>query len=236
VRAVLKILLAAGVIGLAGALVATAWAATIMGTARNDLLRGTAKADRVYGKAGNDTLYGHTGNDLLSGGTGYDKLYGGPGDDTLIGGPGKDTYLCGPGKDGVIADANDVKPGSDCEVIKGLPPTINPSLTVTTGHGGQNCNPACFFVNVKGTGFHPRSAISLTFTYTTPCCNHTLSEPNQLVAFSNGTWEALRAMGAEDCIFDGKQYSGPIDGTWTATDKQGATASAQESGGASVCP
>ena len=222
-----NILLATGVIGLAGALVATVSAATIMGTARNDLLRGTAKADRLYGKADNDTLYGYAGNDLLSGGTGNDKLYGGP---------GKDTYRCGPGKDVVIADANDVKPGSDCEVVKGLPPTINPSLTVVTATGGLNCNPACFFVNLKGTGFHPRSAISLTFTYSTPCCNRTISEPNQEVADSSGTWEVLRTMGVEDCTFDGKHYPGPIDGTWIATDKQGATASARESGGASVCP
>jgi hypothetical protein len=92
----------------AGALAASAPAATIVGTAKNDVLRGTAKADKLYGKAGNDKLYGRAGNDLL------------------VGGAGADRFVCGSGRDTVVADARDTV-RKDCEVVKGLPkPTPTP--------------------------------------------------------------------------------------------------------------
>ena len=108
-----RIVSIAGALALAGALVTSVGAGTqtgkkIVGTAKGDLLKGTARADTIAGLAGNDTEYGYAGNDLLDGGSGNDKL---------VGGGGRDRYRCGPGRDTVLADARDVKPGVDCEVV-----------------------------------------------------------------------------------------------------------------------
>jgi Ca2+-binding RTX toxin-like protein len=111
--------LIAGTLVLAGAVVATVSAGTtrvIVGTPKSDVLRGTAKADTLDGRAGNDMLSGLGGNDVLTGGKGNDKL---------VGGPGKDKLRCGAGSDTAVADPAD-SVGSDCEVVKGLPPTEPP--------------------------------------------------------------------------------------------------------------
>jgi len=112
-----RIVSIAGALALAGVLVASVGAGTIVGTKRNDVLRGTAKGDTMNGKAGNDTLLGLAGNDKLTGGLGNDKL---------VGGKGRDRYSCGPGKDTVQGDTSDVKPGADCEVVKGITPPPPP--------------------------------------------------------------------------------------------------------------
>jgi hypothetical protein len=99
------------VVTTASVVVASAFAANVVGTAGRDTLRGSAKADKLIGKAGNDKLFGLAGNDLLN---------GGPGNDMLVGGPGRDILACGAGKDVATADAQD-KFGADCELVKGLP-------------------------------------------------------------------------------------------------------------------
>ena len=108
-----RILPVAGVLAVFGVLVASVGAGTISGTRGNDTVRGTAKADRLYGLAGNDRLSGLAGADYLN---------GGPGNDVLTGGPGRDRYVCGPGKDTVLGGATDIRPGADCEIVKGSPP------------------------------------------------------------------------------------------------------------------
>jgi Calx-beta domain/RTX calcium-binding nonapeptide repeat (4 copies) len=130
-----RIAVAAGVLALAGVLVSSVGADTsvrakkIVGTAKADTLRGTKGNDTLLGKGGNDKLYGLAGNDVLNGGAG---------NDTLVGGPGRDTFICGPGKDKVVADAKDVPPGPDCEVVTGLPkPSISiGDAAVTEGNSG----------------------------------------------------------------------------------------------------
>lgn len=115
-----------GLIVLVGALAGSVGAMTsvgtkrIVGTAKSEVLEGTPSADAISGKAGNDKLYGLAGNDLLNGGAGKDLL---------VGGPGKDSFRCGPSSDTVIADARDVRPGKDCEVVKGLP---KPALSISS--------------------------------------------------------------------------------------------------------
>ncbi len=126
-----RIALAAAVLVLTGALVASVGAGTqlaakkIVGTARADVLKGTSKADVINGKAGNDKLYGLAGSDTL---------IGGPGNDKLVGGPGRDTYRCGPGKDTVLGDAKDIRPGKDCEVVTGLP---KPKISIADATGAE---------------------------------------------------------------------------------------------------
>jgi Calx-beta domain/RTX calcium-binding nonapeptide repeat (4 copies) len=122
-----RVALVVGALVLTSAVVASVEAGTqvankkIVGTARSDVLKGTAKADVINGKAGNDKLYGYAGNDVL------------------IGGAGKDTYSCGAGKDAVKADAKDVRPGKDCEVVTGLPkPAISiADASATEGNSGS---------------------------------------------------------------------------------------------------
>jgi hemolysin type calcium-binding protein len=114
-----KFALIAALLVLTGALVGGVSASAVRainGTPKNDVLRGTPGADTIYGKAGNDKLFGNAGNDTLVGGSG---------NDLLVGGPGKDTLRCGGGRDTARVDAADTV-GSDCEVVKGLPPTAPP--------------------------------------------------------------------------------------------------------------
>jgi RTX calcium-binding nonapeptide repeat (4 copies) len=115
-----RLSIALGVFGVAFVAAASVFAGTIIGTPKNDVLKGTPRADKLYGKSGNDRLYGYGGNDAL---------FGGPGNDKLVGGAGIDRYSCGAGTDTAIASAQDVRPGKDCEVVKGLPkPTIQTAI------------------------------------------------------------------------------------------------------------
>ena len=129
-----RIAFAVGLLVLAGALATSVGAVTslgtktIVGTAKSDVLRGTPKADVINGKAGNDKLYGYAGNDVL---------IGGPGNDLLVGGPGRDSFRCGPRTDTVMADAQDARPGKDCELVKGLP---KPALSISSDASASEGN------------------------------------------------------------------------------------------------
>jgi Calx-beta domain/RTX calcium-binding nonapeptide repeat (4 copies) len=136
---------------LAGLIATGVVAGTVVGTPRNDVLRGSAKADRMDGKAGNDKLYGLAGNDLL---------IGGAGNDLLVGGPGRDTFKCGVGKDKVVGDAKDVKPGADCEAVKGLP---KPALSIsdaTIAEGNSGTTTLSFEVGLSAAS---RGSVSVSF-------------------------------------------------------------------------
>jgi hypothetical protein len=133
------------VVGLAGALVlavSPTLAATIVGSGRADTLRGTPRADRLYGKGGKDTLVGRGGNDLLVGGAGADRL------------------LCGPGRDVARADSSD-KVGRDCEVVKGLVPSLPTTSGTYCGVTSQDMS-ICLDVEVSGLGVQIVSGIRLT--------------------------------------------------------------------------
>jgi hypothetical protein len=169
-----RIALAAAVLALGGALVASVGAGTqlaakkIVGTARADVLKGTSKADVINGKGGNDKLYGLAGSDTL---------IGGPGNDTLVGGPGKDKYSCGPGKDTVVADASDVKPGKDCEAVTGLP---KPAISVedaTGAEGNSGTTTLSFAVTLSAASGQPVSVSFATAdgTATAPADYQSLS-------------------------------------------------------------
>jgi hypothetical protein len=149
-----RIALAAAVLALTGALVASVGAGTqlaakkIVGTARADVLKGTSKADVINGKAGNDKLYGLAGSDTL---------IGGPGSDKLVGGPGRDNYSCGPGKDVVVAAPGDVAPGKDCELVTGLP---KPAISVgeaTGAEGSSGSTTLSFAVTLSKASTQPVS-------------------------------------------------------------------------------
>jgi Ca2+-binding RTX toxin-like protein len=116
-------LLAAGLAGLACALIATAsLAATSAGGHGHDRLTGTKGADELDGGGGPDLLIGGGGNDVLVGGHGRDTLRGGPGrdgynvrDGKALPAPGADRISardgvpdeinCGGGVDTAIVDA-----------------------------------------------------------------------------------------------------------------------------------
>jgi hypothetical protein len=164
-----RIVSIAGALALAGVLVASVGARTIVGTKKNDVLRGTAKADTINGKAGNDTLFGLGGNDSLT---------GGPGNDKLVGGPGKDRYNCGPGKDVVIGDAADIKPGADCEVANGF---AKPALSVGDAsgvEGNAGTTTLSFPVTLSAAGSQP---VSVSFT----TADGTATAPSDYTAVSS---------------------------------------------------
>lgn len=59
-------------------------AGKIVGSTGADTLMGTSASDRIYGLAGNDSLSGLDGDDLLDGGAGIDTMVGGLGNDTFV--------------------------------------------------------------------------------------------------------------------------------------------------------
>jgi RTX calcium-binding nonapeptide repeat (4 copies) len=143
------------VVAVAGAGVASAWAATIQGTTHADTVRGTKHADVIRGLGGNDKL---------SGGAGNDKLYGGPGNDLLVGGPGADLLDCGPGRDTASADRADrvVR----CELVRRTPPPPTTTVATTTTVAAPSAQPGhyCGFTNNGGSICFDITPAPATFT------------------------------------------------------------------------
>ena len=106
------------------------------------------------------------------------------------------------------------------------PVEVNPSLTAETTQG--EC-PQCFTIVLTGTGYNPNSSIDLVFTYGTPDAG-TLGADDVETSDATGAW--TRGF-FENCEFDDGLYEGPVAITVTATDAEGASASAQATG---TCP
>ena len=103
---------------------------------------------------------------------------------------------------------------------------VNPSLTVDVQQG--DCNPQCFTMAFSGTGYHPNSPIDITFAYATPNAGSGTDDDtttsNAAGAWSKGYYE--------DCNLPDR-YTGTVVIDVTATDAEGASASAQVNG---TCP
>ena len=149
-NALRKLLVVAGVIGLAVAAPATASAgvpecfgqpATIVGTPGNDPdLDGTAGDDVIVGRGGNDHIDGMGGNDRICGGPSavspdpyvpwYEGLTGGPGQDRLSGGGGPDGLHGGPDDDVLRGGA-----GRDLATYSDAPGSVIVDLAAGTAIG-----------------------------------------------------------------------------------------------------
>ena len=99
------------------------------------------------------------------------------------------------------------------------------ALTVVDTPG--SC-PECFTTVVSGTGFHPNSAISITFVFSAPS---TPDEgfPNVETSDGSGSWSQGFS---EPCAYGGG-YVGPVEADVIATDAEGTSATGHSSG---VCP
>ena len=106
-------------------------------------------------------------------------------------------------------------------------PTVNPALSVEVP--GGDCDPGCFSMAFCGTGFHPNSAMQLTFAYSSPRQGPG-TDASAGTTDGAGSWTRGYY---ENCEFDGGTYSGPVVIEVTATDEQGASASTQVNG---ECP
>jgi len=104
-------------------------------------------------------------------------------------------------------------------------PAVNPALTVVDTQG--EC-PECFTTVVSGTGFHPNSAISITFVLSTPAAPDESFE-NVETSDASGSWSQEFF---EPCRYGGG-YVGPVEADVIATDAEGASATGHSSG---VCP
>jgi hypothetical protein len=106
------------------------------------------------------------------------------------------------------------------------PVEVNPSLTAETSQG--EC-PECFTATLTGTGYHPNSSIDLVLAYVTPDAG-TFGADDVETSDAAGSWTQGFF---ENCEFDDGTYSGPVVIDLTATDAEGASASAQVTG---TCP
>ncbi len=106
------------------------------------------------------------------------------------------------------------------------PVAVDPQLTVDSEQG--EC-PQCFSFTLTGSGYNPNSSIDIALVYSSPDAG----------AFEAQDAETSDAAGSwtqgffENCEFDGGLHHGPVVIDLTATDDQGASASAQVTG---TCP
>ena len=105
------------------------------------------------------------------------------------------------------------------------PAAVNPAITVVDTQG--TC-PECYTTLVSGTGFHPNSAITITFVFSSP------TTPDEVFADvetsdASGSW----SQGFFDPCTYGGGYVGPVESEVIATDAEGASATGHSSG---VCP
>ena len=105
-------------------------------------------------------------------------------------------------------------------------PTVNPALTVDVRAGA--CDPRCFTMAFSGSGYHPNSAIDVTFSYVTPDAGSGTDEDVR-TSDGSGAWSVGYY---EDCNLPDR-YTGPVVIDVTATDAEGASASTQVNG---TCP
>jgi hypothetical protein len=106
------------------------------------------------------------------------------------------------------------------------PVQVNPQLAASVAAGA--C-PQCFTATLTGTGYNPNSPIDILLVYSAP----------DVGAFGEDDIETSDAAGSwmqgfvENCEFDFGTHHGPVEIDVTATDAQGASASAHVSG---TCP
>jgi hypothetical protein len=103
---------------------------------------------------------------------------------------------------------------------------VNPELTVDVQQG--DCNPQCFTMGFSGSGYHPNSAIDVTFSYVTPDAGSGTDE-DTTTSDGAGAWSKGYY---EDCNLPDR-YTGDVVIDVTATDAEGASASTQVHG---TCP
>jgi hypothetical protein len=124
-----------------------------------------------------------------------------------------------------VLEGRFVPPAPPAPVAPSNPPAVNPALTVVDTPG--TC-PDCFTTVVSGTGFHPNSAISITFVFSSPT---TPDErfPSVATSDASGSWSQGFT---EPCAYGGG-YVGPVEADVIAADAEGASATGHSSG---VCP
>lgn len=99
------------------------------------------------------------------------------------------------------------------------PPPSGPSLRLNVSGTCPGCT-----ATALGTGFHPNSSITLFVTIILPAPGGSVTIPNFATTDSSGTWTFS---GSIECDFGDGPYTGPFVEDVTATDEEGASASAR---------